>query len=380
MSIYPNISDFLLDNEPSIGSPAIIYDYNSIVSTVSKIRNDIKIIPNVELCFAIKANRNKIVLKLLSDLGLGADVASIHEFEIVEEIGMNPVYSTSPAYNEKFLEKLLERNILPDFNSFSQLKKYVEEYNLNEVGVRVKVPLKNIHPDITYGEQSRFGINIDSDEFIQFINNKKLKIKQLHFHLGELQNSSIIKEAMEYIYSLSYKFQDLEVINIGGGLTYLYSDEIEVKKSWEIVKEYVLQINRQLNREVKIVVEPGMLILAMSGYLYSKVQSSDLSINKRIITVDCSAWNLTYWAYPYLVHSYSDSMNTTEEEHVIFGNTCYEKDVFISSVRHKPLKINDGLLMNPVGAYVNSMARNMHGYHLPDEWILKDSTFIKAGN
>ncbi|MET4559860.1 diaminopimelate decarboxylase [Lysinibacillus parviboronicapiens] len=378
MSIHPKIPKILLEREPSISSPAIIYDYNSIVSTVLKIKNDIDIIPNVELCFAIKANRNRNILKILSDLGLGADVASIHELNIAKEVGINPIYSTSPVYSEEFLEELFRSDITPDFNSLSQLGKYVNKYNLNEIGIRIKVPLNLSNSDITYGEKSRFGIDIDSTDYIEYMRDKNLKIKQIHFHLGELQNSSVIKNVMEYITLISNRFQDLEVINIGGGLTYLYSDETEVKKSWETVKENILLINKGFNREIKVVIEPGMLVLAMSGYLYSKVQSSDFVNNKRIVTLDCSAWNLTHWAYPVLVQSYSDSINA--EEHTIAGNTCYENDIFISSENHRILKINDGLLMTPVGAYVASMARSMHGYPLPNEWILKDDNFIKAGD
>lgn len=378
MSIYPETPKILLEREPCISSPAIIYDYDSIVSTVLKIKNDISIIPNIELCFAVKANRNKKVLKILSDLGLGADVASIHELNIAKEAEISPIYSTSPVYNEEFLEELFRSDITPDFNSLSQLKKYAEKYHLNEIGIRIKVPLNISNSDITYGEKSRFGIDIDSNDFINFIHEKKIIVKQIHFHLGELQNSAVVKKAMEYITILSNRFLDLEVINIGGGLTYLYSDELEVRKSWEIVKENILLINNKLKREVKLVIEPGMLVLAMSGYLYSKVQSSDLVNNKRIVTLDCSAWNLTQWAYPVLVKNYSSSRNFVE--HTIVGNTCYENDIFISSVNDRMLNINDGLLMTPVGAYVTSMARSMHGYPLPNEWILKDNALIKAGD
>lgn len=378
MSIYPEIPKLLLEKEPGINSPAIIYDYNSIVNTVAKIKSDIKHIPDVQLCFAVKANRNKEVLKILQELGLGADVASIQELDAALEVGINPIYSTSPAYNEEFLDKLFENNIMPDFNSISQLKKFVDKYNLTEVGVRIKVPLTNENSDINFGKMSRFGIDIDSKDFLEFVKNKDLKIKQLHFHLGELQNSDIVSEMMSYITSKSKDFEDLEVINLGGGLTYLYSDNSEVIKSWDIVREHVIKMNNILNKKIKIIIEPGMLILAMSGYLYSKIQSSDLHNNKRSISLDCSAWNLTYWSYPILVHSYSDSTNI--EDHALYGNTCYEKDVFIKSVQHKSLNINDGVLLSPMGAYVSSMARNMHGFPLPTEWILKKNTFIKAGS
>ncbi|NMH68112.1 hypothetical protein HF072_04900 [Bacillus sp. RO3] len=373
---------YLLTKEPDIPSPSIIYDYETIKNTVIRIRNDLSVIPGAELCFSIKANRNPMILSILKEFNVGADIASNHELEGALNSGMSPIFATSPSFSIEDLKYLYAYNIIPDFNSLSQLTQYVEQSNFSshKIGMRVKVPFELSQEDnqISFGKNSRFGIDIVKDEIWKIIDENQLTTVQLHLHLGEMKNSEVMGKVMGFLECYIDRFPNLEVINLGGGITYLYSDSEEVKKTWALVGASVKRINEKLQKNIRVVIEPGMLLLAMSGYLYTTVRSSDVVDGKRVVTLDSSAWNLTYWSYPQVARCYNSSQE--EEVHDIYGNTCYEHDVFLKNSKHATLTQGDRVLLTPVGAYVTSMARNLHGFPLPEEWILRNDTLIKAGS
>lgn len=202
-------------------------------------------------------------------------------------------------------------------------------------------------------------------------------MKQIHVHLGEIRNSNIMSQVALGMEKMVGMFPEVEVLNFGGGLTYLYSDENEVTKTWDILEGVIKRINKLLNRQVKVIIEPGMLLMAMCGYLVSTVLTSDVEGNHRIVTLDSSAWNLMYWTPPILVYTYTN--NLIKDMHKICGSTCYEKDIFIQSNYNERLDIGDRVLLAPAGAYVTSMARNMHGFPLPDEWILNNNRLYRVG-
>lgn len=72
--------------------------------------------------------------------------------------------------------------------------------------------------------------------------------------------------------------------------------------------------------------------------------------------------------------------NTDACVHHIYGSTCYEEDCFVRNNINDRLETGDRVLFSPAGAYVSSMARNMHGMRLPAEWIVNEQfNLIEAG-
>ncbi|HDR6270312.1 hypothetical protein PDJ95_09500 [Bacillus cereus] len=380
MSIYPEIPQLLINKNFDIQTPAIIYDVEAIKYVVKKIKDNISKIPNTHICFSVKANRNISLLKTLVELGIGADVASIAELDVAKSAGFQHIYATSPSFSSNEIEVLYKNGIIPDFSTVSQLKEALKNGSVeNKIGLRVKFKLDLLDSELetTFGEQSRFGIDVFSSDIKMLLKKYGLKVKQIHVHLGEIRNSNIMSQVALGMEKMVEMFPEVEVLNFGGGLTYLYSDENEVTKTWDILEGVIKRINKLLNRQVKVIIEPGMLLMAMCGYLVSTVLTSDVEGNHRIVTLDSSAWNLMYWTPPILVYTYTN--NLIKDMHKICGSTCYEKDIFIQSNYNERLDIGDRVLLAPAGAYVTSMARNMHGFPLPDEWILNNNRLYRVG-
>lgn len=358
----------------TIETPAIVYDADIIKYFINKLRQDTLNIPNLEICFAVKANRNPLVLKVMREANLGADIASIEELNVAIEAGLFPIYCTSPGFSHEQIENIYNHSIIFDFDNLSQLKNWLFKSSLKnrKIGLRIRPYLdKKYTDDITVGEKSRFGINPASEELHEIIKNNNLLVEQLHVHIGEKKNSLVFKELLNYIETIINtfdNFKDIKKINLGGGYDHLYANASEVRNSWDAVEEFSENISRRLNRDIKIIIEPGSLLTNASGFLYSEVKASDeLSPECQRIILDSSAFNLLSWAKPKILLSTSKSAEKII--HKIYGPTCFEYDYFFSPALNK-LGIDDRILMHPVGAYVSGINRNLHGLQNPKEYLL----------
>ncbi|NEP23922.1 MAG: hypothetical protein F6K49_18545 [Moorea sp. SIO3I6] len=114
MKIIPTIPEKLFKIASDIPTPALVYDLDAITDTVTALRNDLREIPNIELCLAVKANRCQSVLRHMAKLGLGADITTIQELNAAMAAGLWPIYSTAPGFSVADLKRLATEGVIPD--------------------------------------------------------------------------------------------------------------------------------------------------------------------------------------------------------------------------------------------------------------------------
>ncbi|MNE67282.1 Diaminopimelate decarboxylase [compost metagenome] len=160
-------------------------------------------------------------------------------------------------------------------------------------------------------------------------------------------------------------FPELESLNFGGGFTYLFGGE-EITAFFSLISQ---ALGNYLENGLEILFEPGMLLFIFSGYLKASV----IDCSKGSLTLNASAWNLHSWYPSNLVYSTADAQK--DHEYNVYGNTCYEKDIFFTGIALPKIQLDDVLVLFPYGSYVNSMHRNLHGNALPPEYLYKDKSF-----
>ncbi|HHD2754231.1 TPA: hypothetical protein ACOTG0_003083 [Clostridium perfringens] len=362
----------LLNNQKKYKTPAILYDLDQIEKIINTIESDSKGIENIEFLFSIKANRFLKVLEKIKEKNWGIDISSIKEFEIAKKVGFKKIYATSPSFKKNDLDYLYSENIIPDFNSISQIESWCGT-NKNcvkkDIGLRIKIPIssKLKHSTIS-DENSRFGINLSENYLYKLIKEKNLEVKQIHFHLGEIRNSQIIKEVIIYLNKIINIFPKLKSINFGGGFTYLYSNRYEVLKFWNYIKIFSEDLSK-CNKNIKFIFEPGMLITVSSGVLLTEVIYADKLNNKINLIVDSSAWALFTWS-PIKIITQIPNRQGLRKNYMITGSSCYEEDIFLKQIELNEVKIGDKICFAYSGAYVSSMMLNMHGHDTINEYIL----------
>lgn len=349
-------------------TPCIVYDREHIVHNISEFLQGC-LLNTYELFFAEKANRNIKVLTLLNEIGIGIDVASMEELAMAQTVGFKKISATSPAFINEELQNLFACEAEVDFDNISQLKKYFADRNnkSNEIGVRVRVPFK-FDGDTTFGNNSRFGIDVLSPEFRECMSKYGLKIRRLHIHIGEYRTIENVDKVIDYIKRVLSEHQMISSINFGGGYTYLFANKSNRNLFWQKISDFDRKIIYNYKIQMKYRFEPGMQLLLNAGYLVTKVLHINQNDKSKAVVVDGSAWCLYSWQPIRIIGKYP-SRPTLKSMYSIYGNSCYEGDVFIKKIELSELQENDYIVWGYAGAYMSSMMRNMHGFYV-EEYVI----------
>lgn len=368
----------LLNNEifnknlTQIKTPACIYNFDVLEEILNYIRSEIENEYNIKLYYAMKANNTDEVLSFISNHVDGVDVASFEEYKKAKKY-FNNISLNGPYFDENITSNIdNNKNLIIDMNSLSQLKKMFSCGMLErEIGIRVNIDYNENNELI----KSRFGISLENKEFYNYINDNDIKLVRIHFHNGNKTNEffDILKDKLRIIESRGL-LKDIRTINLGGGI----SEYIEQKKFHQFIDE-IRKISKEFKEleNINYIIEPGNAIVEFSGLLVSQVTSSDICENKNFVTLDTSAYNINRWIQPKII-GYK-AFNNCEEKNIltnIYGNTCFEQDIYIENKVLPYLNIGDRVFIFPVGGYCKSNSTNLHDIKFPKEYFFYKGELI----
>jgi diaminopimelate decarboxylase len=385
--LYSQPSSKLYEVACDVNTPAIIYDYAGMKDVVDRIQEDLKELPYAKLNLAVKATHTPELLSLYAKWGLGCDVASLGEYELAKKAGFTEITTTNPAYSLKDMRVFMNEGITLDIDSISQLILYGEHFPNTNVGIRVRIPLPTeIESAATFGKDSRFGINILDDRLEKNIKKFNLNITRLHVHTGQMTPQSLLYKA-DYLFAVASYLSNVEVLDFGGGMFHFYVDREKARKAISSLKEKVVKWQKENNRKIHIRFEPGGALLSGCGYLVTSVMASEFHtfFNKKVITVDSSAWNLAPWHKPNLISL--NKKNKKKEKILIAGNTLYEGDFFGKDINGnmmdfelENLDVGDKILFTASGAYTMTNSRRFNCLPLPGEYLLLENQLIRINH
>ena len=354
------------------GSPLYVYDGNLIETCYHNLRNALKPI-NGHIHYAIKANDNLGIIKLLNTLGSGADVVSIGELKKCIKAGIKPqniIFSGVGKNVEEIqfaiLNKIKQINIkkikeLEDVISISKkLKK-----NVN-VAIRVNLDISpQTHKKISTGEESsKFGVSLRNVVQAYKIISKEhfLKPAGLAIHIGsQIFDINLLYETYfklkQVALSLIKQGLKVENLDLGGGFGVNY-DKFEVKK-FEKLKQVLSKLF--VNSHFNISLEPGRAILADSGILVTKVIRTKKTLNKNFLIVDSgmndfirpTLYNASHRFIPLKKIKARSSIN-----YDIVGPICETGDYFGLNIKMQNIHKNEYLAIMSAGAYGSVMSSN----------------------
>lgn len=381
--IYKSPEESLFKCAETIETPALIYDFNAIENVAKEIENDIKELKGAKLNIALKCCHNKEVLKFYANMGLGCDVASIYEYKIAKEAGFKYITTTAPAYKESHMIEFHEAGIIMDLDSIDQVETFGKLFPRESIGLRIRIPLpKQYENDASFGVNSRFGVYASDQDVMNVINKYDLKVKRLHVHTGQMTVEAF-KYKMKYLLTIAEYYKDVEAIDLGGGLFYFYIKRDEVIDALRSTSKELEEWRQANNRKMQIIFEPGGALITLCGYLVTEVMSVYFheGYNRKIVTVDSSAWNLAPWHNPNVLVVGNDDTSLDKEKILVAGNTLYERDFFGNPVNGHyrefdvgPIKKGNRLIFSASGGYTITNSRKFNAIPLPKEYKLYNST------
>jgi len=370
------------------GSPLYIYEEEVIRSQYRQLSSGF----DGELSrihYAMKANGNPAILRILLEEGANIDAVSPFEVQLALETGFLPeqVLFTGDNVSKDELRYCLQQKVNLNVGALPSLQKYGELNPGGKVSVRINPGLGAGHHAncITGGPQSKFGIYYDQiEELFSIAKKYNLTINGVHSHIGTgIFEPAPMLAAMDLLISVARQFQDLEFIDFGGGFGVPYRPEqqaLDVKSLGEQMTERFLEFRKSYSNEIHMKIEPGRFLVASSGTLFAHVTSLKHTSQYQFVGINTGFQHLIrptlYGSYHHVVNA--SGVQGQEEPKVIAGNICENGDFFTANTEGiaermlPPCKVGDVLAVCDAGAYGFSMSSQYNMRPRPAEVLISE--------
>ena len=369
-----------LERFRDLRTPFYYYDTVLLQQTLETVREALRDRPDWVVHYAVKANRNPVLLRQIAAAGLGVDCVSGGEIQAALDAGFSPegIVYAGVGKADWEIRLGLSRGICR-FNVESEAELEVIAELAAEMGVVVPISLR-VNPDIgahtlsgiTTGlAENKFGIYHGSIEPVirRALQLPSLRFCGLHFHIGSqiLDMGDFVQlcnRINELTASLERKGISVEDINVGGGLgiEYGHPNHLPVAD----FKNYFNTFKRHLpgNRPVRF--ELGRSLIAPCGTLISRVLYVKEGLSRRFAILDAGMNDLVRPAMYHAAHRIENlSSDGPEQAYDVVGPICESSDVFGKDVVLNECHRGDFVALRSAGAYGESMASEYNGRPLP---------------
>ncbi len=373
-------------------TPVYVYLYDVLKDRCLKMKTfkdnlEKEINKKVTIHYSTKANNNPQIIKVVKESGLKVDAMSPLELDIDLKCGFknDEIIYVCNNIDKEEMKLIRENNILPCFDSISQVKMWGNLFKNTNIMIRINPGIKGVgHNEkvITSGKKTKFGISEENIKELKEVAEKyQLNIIGTHLHLGSLfLNDSIdkyIKGVKEYLKIVKNNFENIKIIDLGGGFGVPYQDEepLDFNLLIEKLKKILIKFNKEYEYVEEYKFEPGRFIPCESGLIIGKVNSIKSVMGKNYIGTDIGM-NILVRPSMYDAYHKVSIINKKEKKEKIIanitGNICESGDVLARDRNISKPEIDDIVIVENSGAYGFSMSSNYTGRPRPAEIMIKN--------
>ena len=381
------------------GTPLYVYSAGTILDHYRRL--DAAVAPLDHLiCYAVKANSNGAILKLLAEAGAGFDIVSGGELFRVLRAGGTADKCTFAGVGKsrEEIEYALDEGVF-SFNIESEAELEWIDRIARDKGVRAPIALR-VNPDVdasthryisTGRSENKFGIALDrvADVYEKAAHLPNIRIRGIQMHIGsQITAAKPFAEAITKVVPLVRELKQkygLEFFSIGGGMGIIYKRALESGsgKWWHdhggeesafSVADYAAAIVPPLRElDLRVLLEPGRFLVGNAGVLLTRVRYLKKTENKKFVIVDAGMNDLIR---PALYQSYHEIVPVLEPAQAglqvvdIVGPVCESGDFFAQDRELPPLAAGDLVALMSAGAYGFVMASNYNSRPLPAEVLV----------
>lgn len=357
--------------------------------------------------YAVKANSNLSVLKLLAELGSGFDIVSGGELQRVIAAGGDAGKCTFAGVGKTRDEitYALQQGIYC-FNAESEAEVCFISKVATDLGLTAPVALR-VNPNVdakthkyisTGKKENKFGVDFESIEaaYERAAQLPNIQLRGLQMHIGsQLTQLKPFIEAVEKVAPLAAKLKaqyGIEFFSIGGGIGIVYDPAFASgsKQWWDAQSEeerpltfeaYAAGVTPLLkNLGLKILVEPGRCIAGNAGVMLTECLYEKRGTAKTFKIVDAGMNDLIRPALYEGYHEIIPVKKPETEETIgidVVGPICETGDFFCQTSELPDFKEGEAIALMSSGAYGFVMASNYNTRGLPAE-ILVDGESAKT--
>jgi len=389
--LFPSIK---IEDLQKLPSPFYLYSEQKIQNNIRKLLSAArKYFPDFQLHYAVKANGNPHLLKIIRDEGISVDSSSPVELQLASRMDFpmqHCIYTGNYESKEDF-EIALGLGCIMNLDDGSRLEELAKIRLPEVVSFRINPGMgRGSHEKITTGgEKAKFGIPFENMAAV-YENAGALGIKRFGIHVMTGSNildaehfanvTSLLFDHIEkYLSPLNIK---LEFINIGGGLGIPYKpgeSELDLDATFKNVKTVFDSRLASLNvGKPVLAMEPGRFIIGDCGHVIAKVQHIKQSY-RSFLGIDAGMSTILRPAM-YDAYHEVEVLNSSDEkaDYFVCGQICESSDVFPEKRRLNKASVGDLVAIHNAGAYGFGMSSNYNHRIRPAEYLMTAKGELKT--
>ena len=381
------------------GTPLYLYSAGTILDHYGRLDEALAGLDHL-ICYAVKANSNRAILRLLRDAGAGFDIVSGGELFRALKGGADSRKCTFAGVGKsrKEIEYALEQGVY-SFNIESEAELDYINQIASAKNQRAPIALR-VNPDVeaqthqyisTGKSENKFGIALERAAQVYERASKMpaITVRGVQMHIGsQITEAAPFVAAIEKLAPLVSELKSkyaIEFFSVGGGLGIVYESSIASGSGdwWTMrsggisltIQQYVDAILPPLTRlGLRILLEPGRLLVGNAGILLTRVRYIKETAQKKFAIIDAGMNDLIrpalYGSYHEIVPvekiTRSPQSSPPGEEREagrktkidIVGPVCESGDFFAQDREMPELRAGDLLAVMSAGAYGFVMASN----------------------
>ena len=386
------------------GTPLYVYSAATILDHYKRLDATLEGVDH-EVAYAVKANSNLSVLRLLATQGAGFDIVSGGELFRVIKAGGDPAHCTFAGVGKTRDEIVyaLEQGIY-SFNVESEAElRYLNEV-AGELGLIAPAAVRvnpnvdaKTHKYISTGKsENKFGVDFERIEDLYqraASELKNIRLRGLQMHIGsQLTTIAPFIEAVEKVTPLATKLKErhgIEFWSIGGGIGIIYKESLESGSIdwWKTqlltgkpltIEEYGKELVPRLQKlGLKILLEPGRFIVGNAGVLLTRCLYEKKGSAKTFKIVDAGMNDLMR---PALYEGHHEIVPVKQPENGdrkpmdVVGPICESGDFFCQGRDLPDFQPGEVVALMSAGAYGFTMASNYNSRPMPAEVLVEGGT------
>ena len=380
---------FPLDKMKQLRTPFYYYDVELLRSTLHTIQQEVSKHEGFCVHYAVKANANPKVLKIIREAGLGVDCVSGGEIAASMKSGFpnSKIVYAGVGKSDWEINLGLDNDIFCfNVESIPELEVINELATAKDKVARVAFRLNpnvgaHTHANITTGlAENKFGI--DMRDMLAVINKANqmshVKVVGLHFHIGsQILDMGDFEALCNRINELQDELErhriHVEHINVGGGLgvDYQHPNRVSIPDFKAYFDTYAKKLKLRNGQTLHF--ELGRAVVAQCGTLITRTLYIKEGYVKKFCIVDAGFTDLIR---PALYQAYHKIENLSSDEPLetydVVGPICESTDVFAKQIDLNRVHRGDFIAIRSAGAYGEIMASQYNCRPLPVGYISEE--------
>jgi len=373
-------------------TPFFLYSEKKIRANCRCLKNTFHAyFPAFEPLYAVKANSNPHLLKIIFLEGFGADASSEAEAWIVKKLGAKGMYTGNYTPEEEFRFVVKTGSFMLNLDDLSMLE------TIRKIGVPEFLSFR-VNPGISKGgmkslylagPDAKFGVPLE--RIVEaYRRAKELGVKRFGIHamtgsnvLDESYFESVAMILLETAGKIKKKLGIcVERLNIGGGFGVPYRPDEKSLDLMKVAKGVRRAFDRQCAKydlpEPRLIAEPGRIIMADTAWLIGRVNVIKESY-KKFVGLDAGMNDLPrpaiYDAYHYVTVVGKKTKGIKEKVNIV-GRLCENNDQFAIDRLLPVVRVGDLIAIHNAGAHAYAMGHNYNTRTRNAEYLYTENETI----